>query len=145
MSAEPKITGGCLCGAIRWEADQAPFRAGICHCRECQRSLGNLFGPSLMFKHDAFQFVKGEPKWYQGSLANRGFCSDCGSPIAFQYRGAKHITIWVGSLDRTDDFQPQAHWGVESKVPWVDILPDLPAYITEEYSSYLDALSSTEK
>jgi hypothetical protein len=98
-----------------------------------------------MFKHEAFRFVKGEPKWYQGSIANRGFCSDCGSPVAFQNREAEHITIWVGSLDSTNDFQPQAHWGVESKVPWVDIFPDLPAHTSDEYLDDLEVPSNKEK
>jgi len=96
-----------------------------------------------MFKHEDFRFVKGEPKWYQGSLANRGFCNECGSPVAFQYRDARHITIWAGSLDRIGDFKPQAHWGVESKIPWVDIHPDLPSYKTEDYTSYQDAKLNT--
>ena len=139
------ITGGCLCGAVRYEANRTPIRAGYCHCRQCQRSLGNLFGPSVMFRHKDFRFVKGTPKWWQGSLADRGFCRDCGSPIAFQYRGAEHITIWVGSLDHPEDFQPEAHWGVESRYSWVDIHPNLPAYITEEHSSYLEARARLDK
>jgi len=141
----PTITGGCLCGAVRYEAIRVPFRAGYCHCRQCQHSLGNLFGPGVMFRHEDFRFVEGKPKWWQGPLANRGFCQDCGSPIAFQYRGAGHITIWVGSLDRPDDFRPEAHWGVESRYSWVDIHPDLPTYNTEEYSSYLEAKSRSDQ
>lgn len=145
MSNEQKITGGCLCGAIRYEATRSPFRAGYCHCRQCQRSLGNLIGPSVMFKHEDFRFVVDEPKWWRGSLADRGFCHDCGTPIAFQYRGASHITIWVGTLDHPEDFQPEAHWGVESRHSWVNIHPDLPEYSTEEYLNYLEAKSDQEK
>jgi len=139
------ITGGCLCGAVRYEAVGAPFRAGYCHCRRCQRALGNLFGPSVMFKHEKFRLAKGEPKWWEGRLANRGFCQECGGPIAFQYRGAGHITIWVGSLDRPEDFRPEAHWGIESRHSWVDIHPHLPGYRTEEYSSYLEAKSLSDQ
>ena len=135
------ITGGCLCGAVRYEAIRAPFRAGYCHCRQCQRSLGNLFGPGVMFRHEDFQFVKGKLKWWQGSLANRGFCRDCGSPIAFQYRGAGHVTIWVGSLDEPEKFEPEAHWGIESRLSWVDMHVDVPGYRTEEYSSFVEAKS----
>lgn len=132
------ITGGCLCGAVRYEADKPPFRAGYCHCRQCQRALGNLFGPSVMFKHVDFRFTKGALKWWEGPCANRGFCEDCGTPIAFQYQGTKHITIWVGSLDYPDSFEPEAHWGIESRYSWVDIHPKLPGYSTEEYLSYLE-------
>jgi adenylate cyclase len=133
------ITGGCLCGTVRYASSQHPFRAGYCHCRHCQRALGNLFGPSVMFYHDHFQFTNGEPNWWEGPLANRGFCLSCGSPIAFQYRGTKHITIWVGSLDRPEDFRPEAHWGIESRLPWVDIHADLPGYQTEDYLAQVEA------
>ena len=139
------ITGGCLCGAVRYKATRAPFRAGYCHCRQCQQALGNLFGPSVMFGHEDFCFTTGDLKWWKGPLANRGFCDQCGSPIAFQYRGAGHITIWVGSLDSPEDFQPEAHWGIESRYSWVDIHPDLPGYRTEEYSSYLEAKSRSDQ
>ncbi len=140
-TSNKSASGGCLCGAVRYEAASAPFRAGYCHCRHCQRALGNLFGPSVSFKHEDFQFTKGALKWWKGPLADRGFCQECGSPIAFQYRGAGHITIWVGSLDHPEDFEPEAHWGIESRLSWVDIHADLPGYRTEEYSSFVEAKS----
>ena len=139
------IEGGCLCGAIRYASVQPPFRAGYCHCRQCQRSLGNLFGASVMFRHKDFNFTQGTLKWWEGELANRGFCKDCGSPIAFQYKGAGHITIWVGSLDHPEDFEPEVHWGVESKLPWVDIHSELTGFTTDKYSSYLEAKARLKK
>jgi len=60
------INGGCLCGAVRYEALRMPFRAGYCHCRHCQRALGNIFGPSVMFGHEDFRFTKGALKWWKG-------------------------------------------------------------------------------
>lgn len=139
------IEGGCLCGAVRYRAAQPPFRAGYCHCRQCQQSLGNLFGPSVMFHHTDFIFTRGEPKWWEGELANRGFCRECGSPIAFQYKGASHITIWVGSLDDPESFRPEAHWGVESRLPWVQIHSELPDVVTKEYPSYTEAKDRLKK
>jgi len=145
MSNEQNITaGGCLCGMVRYEATEPPFRAGYCHCRHCQQALGNLFGPSVMFQNEAFSLIKGKLKWWEGPLANRGFCGECGSPIAFQYRGANHITIWVGSLDHTEKFIPEAHWGTESRLPWVNIHPELPDYQTEEYGDFVTAKSRSE-
>jgi len=133
------ITGGCLCGEIRYESQEPPFRGGYCHCRHCQQALGNLFGPSVMFRHEAFSFTKGNIKWWKGPLANRGFCNECGSPIAFQYRGSGHITIWVGTLDHPEDFKPEAHWGVESRLPWVNIDSHLPDVRTDDYGDYAAA------
>jgi len=142
---EVTITGGCLCGKVRYEAMKPPFRAGYCHCRDCQRALGNLFGPSVMFKQSDFHFTQGALKWWEGPLANRGFCGECGSPIAFQYRGADHITIWVGSLDHPENFEPEAHWGTESRLPWVSIHTGLPDFRTEEYQDYSAARTRSQK
>lgn len=98
-----------------------------------------------MFEHEHFRFVQGEPKWWPGALADRGFCRDCGTPIAFQYRGAGHVTIWAGTLDLPENFKPEAHWGVESRHPWVNLHPNLPGYTTDEYLDYVAVQSGQEE
>jgi hypothetical protein len=126
-STQEKITGGCLCGAVRYEADQPPYNAGYCHCRICQKSLGNLFGAAVFFKHADFRFVSKEPAWYASSdLVKRGFCANCGSPITYQRNDADILVIWIGTLDEPAAFEPRAHWWTDSKIPWVDIHANLP-------------------
>jgi len=129
MSQTPqKITGGCLCGAIRYEADQPPFDAGYCHCRMCQKSLGSLFGAWVFFNHADFRFVGEEPAWYPSSeTIRRGFCRDCGSPIIWQPDGVDFATIWIGTLDEPAAFEPRSHWHTNSRIPWVDIHAHLPS------------------
>jgi len=142
--ASNKITGGCLCGAIRYESDQPPFRTGYCHCCMCRKGLGNVFGTAAFFKHDHFRFVSEEPSWYASSgSVKRGFCARCGSPIAYQHRDCEHIAIWVGSLDRPDAFEPQVHWYSDSKIPWVDIHPGLPD-ATTDLASYRNEMMERE-
>ena len=122
----PRVTGGCLCGAIRYESDNPPFRTGYCHCRMCQKGVGNIFGTSAFFRHEGFRFVSQPPQWYESSAkVRRGFCSTCGSPIAYQHHDTKHIAIWVGTLDEPGRFEPQVHWFSEARIPWVDIHPEL--------------------
>ena len=122
-----KITGGCLCGAIRYEADQAPFDAGYCHCRMCQKSLGNLFGAWVFFNNADFRYTTQEPEWYKSSKSvRRGFCPDCGSPITYMPEGVDFTTIWIGTLDDPSEFEPKGHGHAESKIPWVDIHANLP-------------------
>jgi len=121
-----KIAGGCLCSAIRYESDKPPFRTGYCHCRMCQKGLGNIFGTTAFFRHEDFRFVSQEPHWYKSSEAvKRGFCTNCGSPIAYQHRDVEHIAIWVGTLDEPERFEPEVHWYSNSKIPWVRIHPEL--------------------
>jgi hypothetical protein len=122
-----KVTGGCLCGAIRYEADQPPFDAGYCHCRMCQKNLGGLFGAWVFFNLADFRFTSNEPAWYQSSASvKRGFCPDCGSPIIYQPENVDFATIWIGTLDEPSEFEPRSHSYTESKIPWVDIHTNLP-------------------
>jgi hypothetical protein len=127
-----KIIGGCLCGAIRFEADQAPFDTGYCHCRMCQKGLGALFGAWVFFNNADFRYTTREPQWHWSSkTVRRGFCPDCGSPITYRpddvdFDDVDFTTIWIGTLDEPHRFKPKAHWHTESKIPWVDIHPNLP-------------------
>lgn len=123
-TSSEKVTGGCLCGEIRYESDVPPYLVGYCHCKMCQKGVGNLFGTSAFFKHAHFRYVKGAPTWYTSSQrAKRGFCSQCGSPVAFQPIGAEddYCAIWLGTLDQPEAFKPTVYWHPESKIPWVDM------------------------
>ncbi len=117
-----KVTGGCLCGEIRYESDVPPYLVGYCHCKMCQKSVGNLFGTGAFFKKANFRYTKGAPSWFSSQDAKRGFCSQCGSPVAFQRIGHEHdyCAIWLGTLDCPDAYRPTVEWHTESKISWVD-------------------------
>ena len=142
MGSDPRVpvTGGCLCGAIRYESTEAPNLVGFCHCRMCQKASGGLFLVFADFSGEAFRFTSGEPRYHRSSeIAIRGFCPECGTPIAFQYDGSSGPAIMVGTLDHPEDWPPNwQHSGVESKVPWYEICDDLPQTTTEE-SEFLKA------
>lgn len=129
-----KITGGCLCGAIRYEANADPFWSGYCHCRTCQRATGGPFGLFVDFRREELKFTKGNPKIFHSTpWGERGFCSDCGSPIWMGYRGdymskdrLELIGIYVGSLDRPDIARPTEHQGIEAQISWLVIDDGLP-------------------
>ena len=118
-----KVTGGCLCGEIRYEADTAPYLVGYCHCKMCQKGVGNLFATAAFFKQADFRYIGGDLSWYEAESADRGFCPKCGSPIVFQCKGSQvaHCAIWLGTLDYPGDFEPTAQWHLESKIPWVEM------------------------
>ncbi len=121
------ITGGCLCGAIRYEATRAPHYAGYCHCTMCQKGLGNLFGTFVNFKTAKFRYLTNEPNWYvRGDRIKRGFCGICGSPIAYQRPDTDQLAIWIGTLDDPEAYEPQAHVHSDTKISWVDIHSNLP-------------------
>src|SRR3954465_12304714 len=80
------FSGGCACGAIRYECTAEPVVMLHCHCRDCQRSSGGPFSSFVVVPAEAFRFVKGTPRFYgspseRGGLNQRGFCAECGSPV----------------------------------------------------------------
>ena len=86
------VTGGCLCGAVRYEAKEPPTEGYYCHCTMCRRHYGSLFAAALRFPGVALKFTKCRPKYYRSSAwAKRGFCSDCGSSVAFFFEGAPNL------------------------------------------------------
>jgi hypothetical protein len=122
-----RIHGGCLCGAVRYLATAAPVEAHYCHCRMCQRAVGNAFAIFAVFRTQEFRFVTGKPRYYRSSqIARRGFCSRCGTPILFTHPGAATIGITIGSLDHPENVRPGIHWGSESELPWLKIADRLP-------------------
>ena len=128
------ITGGCLCGAVRYEASEPPVGAGYCHCSMCKKARGGIFAVGASFRRDRFRFTHGESKIYKSSaFAERGFCGDCGTPLFYRFttpgQYADEITVSMGSLDDPEVAPPAfywGHWGVESKVSWFTIDDDLP-------------------
>ncbi|MBK8258916.1 MAG: GFA family protein [Polyangiaceae bacterium] len=120
-------SGGCQCGAVRYEISEAPVDANYCHCRMCQRALGAPFGAFATVKREHFRFSEGEPAYFaSSSVARRGFCGKCGTPLTFEYTASKHISFTIGSFDEPDSITPASHIGCESQVSWLHILDDLP-------------------
>lgn len=153
MSDEEKITGGCLCGAIRYEASAQPFWSGYCHCRTCQRATGGLFALFIAFRREELKFIKGEPKFYGSTpWGERGFCSKCGSPLLMRYRG-EHLSeqrlgcfgIYVGSLDHPEIARPTEHEAVETQIPWLVIDDGLPRSRLEDDLQVQQAMAAAKK
>ena len=96
------ITGGCLCGAVRFEATEAPSWVAHCHCRICQKAYGQPSGIFVGFmdsKMAALRFTKGKPKYYRSSAwLERAFCSNCGSPLGTR-SSEGHRSVLVGTFD----------------------------------------------
>lgn len=135
---ETALTGGCQCGAVRFRATLPPSDVSYCHCRMCQRAVGNLFATLAMFARDRVRWTKGEPAVFaSSSAAERGFCSRCGTPLFFRYKASPDIELTVGSFDRPQALTPRHHYGIESRVSWHVIGDALPRRATDPNSRYL--------
>jgi hypothetical protein len=121
------FSGGCQCGAIRYRLSTTPERVHLCHCRMCQKAMGNPFGAFAPVRTKDFAWTRGAPKSFaSSSLAERYFCAACGTPLGFRYHGGEWIAVTIGSLDRPQDVAPEKHFGVESRLDWLDKLAELP-------------------
>jgi hypothetical protein len=124
---EAVLTGGCQCGAVRYALYTEPVKADICHCRMCQRAVGNLFMAVASVKLRDFAWTKGAPAtWRSSSIAERGFCSACGTPLSFRYLAKTSLALTTGSLDQPERARPGAQYAIESRLPWFHELADLP-------------------
>lgn len=128
------LTGGCLCGAIRYEFSGEPGLASNCYCRDCQRSGGSPHSSGLRVATAGFRITKGKPKFYtktvdSGNQGTRAFCPECGSQLFGQSSGKPDMVgIRVCSLDDPSWFRPAADIFVTSAQPWDYMNPDLPKY-----------------
>ena len=93
-------TGGCLCGAVRYEAIGALRDVVVCHCRMCRKAHGHV-GAYTASARDALRLVEARGlKWYRSSVqARRGFCSECGATLFWDGDGRDTMSIAAGTLD----------------------------------------------
>ena len=129
MNATTHASGACLCGGTRFEFDLPTKWVAHCHCTMCRRAHGAAFVTWVGVANDRFRWSESEAlRWYDSSPgAQRGFCSRCGSPIAFRserWPGEIHLAraLIDGELDR----EPQLHVFTDSQVPWLTLGDALP-------------------
>jgi len=122
------LTGGCQCGAVRYRLDAAPEWAGVCHCRMCQKAGGAPFMAFFLVREKNLVFTRGALSTFRSSaVAERGFCSACGTPLSYRMDGRDEVSVTIGSLDEPARVPPKEQLGVESMLPWFPHLADLPA------------------
>jgi len=129
-------TGGCLCGAVRYQSEGEPLFSLLCHCRDCQRASGTAFVAAMRVPADGFRITRGAPRRYSsrsdaGNAVSRYFCGDCGSPLYIQVASRPDIVgLRVGTLDDPSEFRPEANIFIKSAQPWDRLDPALPQYGT---------------
>ena len=132
----PIHTGGCQCGAVRYALYAEPTGGSICHCRMCQKAVGNYFAAFAGVKRDDFGWTRGEPGVFKSSdLVERGFCRDCGTPLTFAYVERNRICVSIGSLDEPGRVSPEIQYGIESMLPAFAALPAVPGERPEDGAS----------
>jgi hypothetical protein len=130
---KPVLTGGCQCGAVRFGVTTVPNRVSICHCRMCQKATGAPFAALADINRTDFAWTKGQPAFFRSSsIAERGFCAACGTPLSFGRIDGDRIEIMTGSFDRPDRIVPTRQFGSESRLGWVVGISNLPSQTTQQ-------------
>lgn len=125
------ITGGCACGAVRYQLSSEPFDTGWCHCRTCQRSSG---APAVAFttvRRQDFALAGADSprRWRSSSFGERGFCGACGTllTIAVDFQ-PDTIDIAAATLDDPARVTPGFHLFCEDAIDWAPIADELPRF-----------------
>ena len=130
--ADP-ITGGCECGALRYECSAVPIMAGHCHCRSCQKASGTGHSSHLMVPRAAVR-ISGEASFYErpadsGNTVRRAFCPTCGAQVYGESSGFPDtLVLRAGSLDEPDRFRPGARVYAADAPSWDHMDPALPSF-----------------
>lgn len=127
---ETVLTGGCLCGDVRYQVDQAPVWVGHCHCWSCRRNTGSAVATFVGVSGASFKVLCGTRSFYESSPGvRRSFCARCGTPLAYEadkFPGEVHLLI--GTLDDPNSFRPQFHVHCAERIPWFEIRDGLARY-----------------
>lgn len=122
-----RVTGGCQCGAVRYSAQVMPDNAHICHCRMCQKAVGNYFAALVGAPKESFVWTRGQASVFRSSeQVDRGFCAACGTPLFYRGVNSEYVTVTIGSLDHPDRLKPLSQDGIEGRMPWFSQLTAVP-------------------
>jgi len=109
----------------------------------CQRATGGVFAALAGTAPENFAWTRGTPSYFASSnLAQRAFCSACGTPLSFKYdTPTARMYTTIGSLDRPEDAPIVKQFGIESRLPWVKFCEEVSAERTGESAAAQEFLA----
>ena len=124
-------SGGCHCGAIRFDAEGEALHHAICHCSDCRRSAGAPMVAWIAFRSDQVNISSGEPKVRASSEhGRRHFCGECGTGLLYTNEAMLPGIVDVQSttLDRPEEHAPTVHIQYAEHLKWTEQMHDLPKF-----------------
>lgn len=122
-----RASGGCLCGAVRYQVT-GPLRDVVaCHCSQCRRTSGHFVAATAARNADLVLLEDEGLQWYTSSNSTRrGFCGRCGSSLFWEPAEGGHTSIMAGSLDGETGLKTAVHICVENAGDYYRIDDGLP-------------------
>jgi hypothetical protein len=125
--------GGCACGVVRYRLASDPLFVHCCHCLNCQRQSGGAFVINLLLEAERVEVLSGEPQTVDaprddGSAQRIFRCPSCQVAVFSEYGWPEVRFVRGGTLDEPSTVTPDVHIFTRSKLPWVTIPDDIPAF-----------------
>jgi len=125
--------GGCACGEVRYRLTSEPLFVHCCHCLNCQRQTGSAFVINVLIETDRIELLAGEPQVVAvprsgGKKQKIGRCPTCQIAVWSQYTSPGVRFVRAGTLDDPASVAPDVHIFTRSKLPWVDLPDEVPAF-----------------
>jgi hypothetical protein len=129
------LEGGCACGTLRYKLTADPLIVHACHCRDCQRLTGSAFVTNIWIERKFVEAGSAVPKSFRltagsGKQHEVFFCDRCGTYLWSKYYASPGDTLLVrvGTLDHPEAIRPDVHIFTRSKLPWLDLPKNVPAF-----------------
>jgi len=126
-----KLSGGCHCGAIRYEVEGDPLTHALCHCSDCRRHAGAPMVGWTMYPAASARITKGEPRVYLSSThGRRHFCGDCGTGLFYYNEEVLPgiVDIQSATCDDPEAVPARIHIQVAERISWMEQAHELPQY-----------------
>lgn len=128
--SESQHSGGCRCGAVRFEASADPHHVSFCHCADCRRATGAPVAAFVGFMADQATVRGDELRRFDNGPVTRSFCGACGSPIAYvDARIGDRVYFYLGVMDQPARYKPTLHAHVRGQLPFVHMPDGLPRHV----------------
>ena len=129
MSKEVRATGGCLCGAVRYQVHGQLRPVVYCHCSQCRKTSGNFVGATACKAEHLLMLADETLCWYDSSdEADRGFCARCGSNLFYRPAHGRHVAIFAGTIDLPTGLKAARHIFVDSAADYITLGDGLPQH-----------------
>ena len=124
-----RLTGGCYCGAVRYEVEGVLFDQTLRHCAICRRTTGSPAVAWFSVRPHAFRFTASQPVAFASTAYGlRRFCRGCGVQLTFADDRLDEIDVTTATLDAPELAAPRDQTWTSSRIGWMASLPTLPAF-----------------
>ena len=126
MKKNEKLTGGCICGQVRYQIKEKPLFTQACHCKDCKILTGSSYVVNSSILENTLvvegQVSSTKLKAGSGASCKTYFCNNCGTYVYADYDSAvKRLTLRTKTLDSSEKFPPQVHIFIKDKDPWLNL------------------------